>query len=129
MRLILLLVALVASGCADTAELFPMNREAQAIGPLKAEFRRGLPHDPIKLTMPDGEVLNGTFQVAVGGGVASGFTSAGTSFTGSAVAAGGNFFAAASGPRTTLTCQGNVSFGHGGGTCRTQDGAVWQLQV
>ena len=121
-------LTLALLGCTDTADLFPMNPAAQAIGVPHVEFRRGLPHGPIKVTMPDGEVLTGSFQVAQQGAIVSAFGTGGSA-TAFASSGGGNFYAAASGPKTTMTCRGNVSFGHGGGECRTQDGAAYQVQL
>ena len=128
MRSILIAALLAVTGCTDTADLFPMNEQAQQAGVPHVEFRRGLPHGPIKVTMPDGEVLTGSFQVAQQGAFVTAFGQGGSA-TAFASSGGGNFYAAASGPRTTLVCRGNVSFGHGGGECRTQAGAVYQIQV
>ena len=119
---------LVMTACTDTAALFPMNEQAQALGVPRLEFRRGLPHGPVKVTMPSGEVLVGSFQVAVEGAFATAYGTGGSA-TAFGVSGGGNFFAAASGPKTTLICRGNVSFGRGGGECRTQDGAQYQVQI
>ncbi len=121
-------LALALCACTDTADMFPINNQAQKLGVPRVEFRRGLPQGPVHVVMPDGEELNGSFRVAVGGGVVTAFGSGGTA-TGLATSGGGNFFAAARGPKTTLTCVGNVSFGHGGGICRTQDGAEYQVQM
>ena len=54
-------VALLAlSGCADTADTFPLNDQARAIGPLHVDFTRtGLGFAPVTATLGDGEVLRG----------------------------------------------------------------------
>lgn len=127
-RTLAIAIVAFAGGCTDTADMFPMNEQAQAMGTPHVEFRRGLPHGPVTVTMPTGEVLTGSFQVAIGGGTVTAF-GAGGSATAVGVSAGGNFFAAASGPKTSLVCRGNVSFGHGGGECRTQNGALYQIQL
>ena len=127
MRPIAAVVSLLAlAACTDTGTLTPLNGQAQEIGVPQIEFRRGLPQGPVKVTMPDGEVLNGRFAVAQGGGFATVYGTGGVA-TATAVGAGGNVFISASGPRTSMTCQAQVGFGHGGGICRTVSGAEYQV--
>lgn len=130
MKIVVLLAAGLLAGCAymDDAQMYPMNPLAQQIGVPRVEFMRNVNSGPIKVTMPDGEVLNGSFSVIKAGGIAFGFSPAGTA-TAFGEANGGNFYASARGPRTTITCRGNAANGHGGGVCRTQDGATYQAQM
>ena len=118
MKPLRLIVLLATSACAGTGTMTPLNPAAQQIGIPKVEYTRtGLGHGPVTVTMPDGEVLNGSFQVAEQGAFVTAFNSRGGSSSAFASSGGGNFFVSAVGPRTTLACQGNVSFGHGGGLC------------
>ena len=65
------------------------------IGSPRFEFvRQGVNHGPVTITMPDGEVLNGRYQVIQGGAVtlrsASAFRTSGSAFaSGSSLALSG----------------------------------------
>jgi hypothetical protein len=105
------------------------------IGVPKMEFtRQGTNSGPVTVTMPDGEVLHGHYQVAQGGGVAVGsaaaFGPAGPATatgTSTVISSGGSVWLSATGPHTILTCQAQVGWGHGGGMCRTNEGAEYQM--
>jgi hypothetical protein len=74
MRTLIGLGAVLLAGCADTADTFPLNDAARKIGRPKVEFvRTGIGRGPITITMPDGEVLTGTWRVAFDGAVGMGF--------------------------------------------------------
>ena len=85
--------------------------------------------------MPDGEVLNGRYQIVQTGaitfGSATAFGPAGSAFaSGSAFTMGGAspvLISAAGGRGTVMNCQGSVEFGHGGGVCETNAGARYQV--
>jgi hypothetical protein len=127
MRCLWLGALLVLTACAKTATMTPLNPEAQHLGSPKFEYTAtGLGQGPVTITMPDGELLNGSWSVAQGGGFATA-VGPGGSASAFVLSGGGNFFVAATGPKTSLACQGNVSFGHGGGICRTPDGTVYQM--
>lgn len=114
-------------GCADTADTFPLNDAARQIGRLKISFvRTGLGTGPVTITMPDGEILTGTWRVAFSGAVGMAF-SGGRSAT--AIGVGdGNVQFVASGPKTEILCRGVSSpFGHGTGECQTYEGASWTV--
>ena len=62
------------AGCAATADTFPLNDQAQAMGPLHINFTRpGLDFASVTATLADGEVLKGTvhpaFNESLGGGL------------------------------------------------------------
>lgn len=94
----------------------PLNERAQAVGSPKLDFFRGLPGGPMKVTMPDGEVLPGTYQISEGLGS-------------STPADDANFRVTARGPRTSVTCSARLVGGHGTGECRAQDGARYRLDL
>ena len=127
MRVWIVASVLTLCGCTVAATMTPMNEAAQALGAPQVQFQKGLSTGSVKIVMPDGEVLTGSFSVATGGGFATAF-GAGGSASAVGVSAGGNFFASATGPHQSIVCRGNVSFGHGGGTCRTVQGAEYQVQ-
>ena len=98
------------AGCVDVAPLVPGNAQAQAAGPGRMNFARGIPGGPMRITLANGEVLPGTFSI-------------------SEATAQGNFTATAHDARVQLTCRGNMSSGHGTAECQGTDGAVYQLQL
>ncbi len=129
------LIALVLGGCTATAEVGALNDKARQVGLPKLEFvKQGTGSGSTTVTMPDGEVLHGRYGVATDGGVGIGSGTAfgprgSASYTGSStfIGSGGNAYAIANGPKTSMSCQVQVGFGHGGGICRTSDGAEYQV--
>lgn len=132
-KALILTAALVAlAGCAGTATSFPLNAQAQTLGPLQIDYTAtGLGYAPVKIKMASGEVLHGTAHaVQQDGGVVTGFASGPhgvTTYTG--VGAGGGVMQfVATGPQTQMLCRGTFSpFGHGAGECRTYAGALWSI--
>jgi hypothetical protein len=123
-----LLVALgLLSACTSTADIFPLNASARAIGDPDIKFvREGIDQGPVTATMPDGEVLHGHYRVARDGGMVMAF-SGGQTATAISKGGGGVQFVLR-GPRTEMLCRGSVSFGgHGSGECQTEDGALWAV--
>ncbi len=121
-----LLLASLA-GCTDTADTFPLNDAARQIGTPKVSFvRTGVGSGPVTITMPDAEVLTGTWRVAFGGAVGMAF-SGGKSAT-AIVVGDGNVQFVVNGPKTQILCRGTSSpFGHGSGQCQTYEGALWAV--
>jgi hypothetical protein len=133
-------VAVVSLGaCTVSGNMYPLNPNAQALGAPRFEFvRQGTDNGPVKVTMPDGEVLQGRYQVArdatlgLGFGNFSAFGTRGavSGFSNATVVGvgGGTAFASAIGPKTTINCQLTVDLGgHGGGMCATPQGAQYQV--
>jgi hypothetical protein len=123
------LTLITISACTRTslAVLAPMNQDAQDLGVPHFEYTHGPGASSITVVMPSGETLTGSYRIAQGAAFATAFGTGGSA-SALALSGGGNFFASATGPHTTLVCQGNESLGHGGGTCRTQAGALYQIQ-
>jgi hypothetical protein len=114
-------------GCADSADVFPENSAARQIGSPRIDFvREGIDRGPVTATMPDGEVLTGTYRVNRSGFLGAGFAGAhAVSVMG--VGDGGVQFVAR-GPRTALLCRGTTGIGgHGSGECETEEGALWAV--
>jgi hypothetical protein len=126
-------LCLIATGvcalaaCTDTADIFPMNDAGEHLGPIRASFvRTGIGSGPVTITMADGEVLEGRYRVAFGGGEAFGF-SGGQSASALVITDGPVQFVA-TGPKTQILCRGSSStMGHGSGQCQTYEGAVWAV--
>ena len=112
-RVLAAMLALSAAGCIDTATMVPVNDQAKAIGSPVLHFARGMPGGLMKVTMPDGEDLPGTFSVD------------------NVIAPGsdGNFHATARGPRTAMTCHGTMVAGHGSADCQDQNGALYRIPL
>ena len=132
-RSLLLIAAagLSLAGCAATADTFPLNDQARAMGPLRINFTRtGMGYAPVTATLGSGEVLTGTVHPAFGESYGQGFASGPHGFgTATAVGmSGGNMQFVLTGPRTQLLCRGTVTLGgHGSGECRTYEGAAWTV--
>ena len=113
-RWIAAILALSAASCTDRATLTPANPSAQAIGAPVFSFARGLPGGVMNIRMPDGESMPGTFSISEVAGGSDGK---------------GNFSAQAAGPRTAMTCHGNISAGHGPVDCQANNGAVYRMAL
>ena len=137
------ILAASLSGCAGTVTLYPANDIAQKAGVITAEIKKyGMGSGPIKLTMPDGEILTGQYTVMVGG--STGFGSVYASVYGPEGARSGTGtstmvnipnsspgVANAAGPKgTTVYCefQNNNMAGHGYGACKISNGALYRMQ-
>ncbi len=132
MRYVILGAVMVLAGCTGSGTLTPLDQGARGLGRLDYVDQGG--RGTVTITMPDGEILNGTFtaasNVGISYGTATAFTPRGPiTASGTTVYSGGagNVWVSASGPRTVVTCQAQASGNHGGGICRTNAGATYQL--
>jgi hypothetical protein len=113
--------AMALSGCSDTARVFPMDQASAQAGVPKFEFvRQGLGRGPVTITMPDGEILKGEYQVTENASV-------GMAVSGSHIATGVGY---GSGRHTVVSATGDHGTimncdlmldigGHGSGVCQT----------
>jgi hypothetical protein len=125
------------SACARDADMVPLNDAANALGVPKLDVALyGTGYGPATVTMPDGEILNGHYHLAVGGAVSSSLGVAsgrrGTmvvSDTSTMVPMQNPFMLQAAGKRgTTMTCEGSAGgMGHGEAVCATNNGAQYQM--
>ena len=117
----------VLGACTDTADTFPLNAEAKALGPMHVAFvRTGIGRGPVTGTMADGEIRKGEWRVASGGGEA--FTFSGGHTASTMLVTGGNVQFVMTGPKTQMLCRGDASAsGHGSGQCQTYEGALWAV--
>ena len=121
--------ALTLIGCADSARVYPLDPAAAQAGTPKIDFeRRGMGHGPVTVTMPDGEVLHGEYQItenaAVGVGIAGAHISSAVAY-----GSGRPVVISASGDRgTIINCEGAADIGgHGSGVCETSRGFKYRL--
>jgi hypothetical protein len=131
------IVMFVLASCARDADMVPLNDVANAVGIPKLDVALyGTGYGPATVTMPDGEVLNGHYHLAIGGAVSTGFGVAsdrkGTvvvSDSSAIVPMQNPFMLQAAGKRgTTMTCEGTAGgLGHGGAVCSTNSGAQYQM--
>jgi len=115
----------------------PLNAAATAAGIPKLDLTLyGTGYGPAIMTMPDGEVLQGHYRLAVGGAVSSGYATAvgprgaaTVSTTATTTPMQNPFTLQAAGNRgTTMTCQGSAGgLGHGDAVCSTNHGAQYQM--
>ena len=117
--------------------MIPLNDVASASGvPTLRMSLYGTGYGPATVTMPNGEVLTGSYRLAVGGAVSTGFaTVSGPGATASVNGAVATiptqnpFTIQAVGNRgTTLICQGSAGgMGHGDAVCTTNTRAQYQM--
>lgn len=122
-----LAMALATGACTGYADVFPLNQSARQLGTPRISFvRQGTDSGPVTVTMPDGEILMGTYRVNRRGFVGMAFSGA-RSATAMGFA-GGSVQFVANGPRTQMLCRGDGGgFGHGNGECETTTGALWAV--
>jgi hypothetical protein len=122
-------LALTLVGCADSARVYPLDSAAMQAGTPKIEFQRqGIGKGPVTVTMPDGEILHGEYQVTENAAVGIGFAGRQTA---TALAYGSNrhVVISATGDRgTIMNCDGAADIGgHGSGTCETSRGFKYRV--
>ena len=128
MKLVLLPVLLGLCACAATGTITPVNPVAEQTGAGQlAVVRYGFGHGVVKITMPDGETLTGSYRTVSGdtGPVAKPRGAPGGM---PPAPSAGVLFISASGPRTSVACQGRVAPLHGDGTCHTPSGAEYRFK-
>jgi hypothetical protein len=113
------IVSVGLAGCADQARIYPMDDVALRTGTPKFEFvRQGLGRGPVTITMPNGEVLRGEYQItenaAVGFGIAGAHTATAVGY-----GSGRPTVITAVGDRgTIMNCEATTDIsGHGTGIC------------
>jgi hypothetical protein len=116
-------------GCADQVWVYPLDDAALKAGIPKLEFvRQGIGRGPVTVTMPDGEILHGEYQVtenaAIGMGVAGAHTATAIGFGSGrpvVISATGN-------AGTIINCEGSLDIaGHGSGICETNRGNKYRV--
>ena len=129
--LLVMALAGLRAACADSGRIYPMDDASLAAGTPKFDFvRQGLGHGPVTVTMPDGEVLQGDYQVtnddSVGVAVAGGHMA-----TAVASGSGRPVVVNAVGPRgTILNCEGAIDMGgHGSVVCKTNHGTTYRVMI
>lgn len=128
---VLALLSGLCAGCTDAGRVFPADDASLAAGTPKFEFvRQGMGRGPVTVTMPDGEVLSGEYQVTENAAVGVAFAGARMA---TAVAAGSGRPVAvnATGPRgTILACDGALDIGgHGTILCHTNRGTQYRVMI
>lgn len=109
--------------------MYPLDPAAMQAGTPKIEFQwRGMGSGPVTVTMPNGEILHGEYQVTENAAVGIGFAGM---HTATAVGYGSNrhVVISATGDRgTIMNCDGAADIsGHGSGTCETSQGNKYRV--
>jgi hypothetical protein len=130
MRKLVVVVALLLTGCIETGQMVPVDEAAKAIGTPQIEIAikpyGPYGHGPVAVTMPDGEILRGDYQLLATAGFEM-------SYSGQYVATGlpvrsRDVTATATGVRTVMNCNGVTDdHGHGSGLCQTSTGAHFRV--
>ena len=105
-------VALALASCTQDARVYPIDPAAAQAGIPKFEFtRQGVGHGPVKVTMPDGEILIGEYQVEENAALGVGFAGA-QSFSMVGFGSGRPLVVSATGDRgTIMNCAGTSDIG------------------
>jgi hypothetical protein len=130
MRRLVVVVALLLTGCIETGQMIPVDEAARAIGSPQIEIAikpyGPYGHGPVAVSMPDGEILRGSYEVLATAAV-------GMAYSGEYVATGlpvgsRHVAATATGVRTVMSCDGVTDdHGHGSGLCQTSTGAHYRV--
>jgi hypothetical protein len=114
--------------CTGQARIYPMDDASLKAGVPTIEFTRyGTGQGPVTITMPDGEILRGEFQVTentvIGAGAFGRYTSSMIATGTSPVVIG------ATGDRgTIMNCEGAADVGgHGSGICQTNKNLKYRV--
>jgi hypothetical protein len=117
----------VLAGCIEVGQMVPLDETARSIGAPKIEIAlHHTAHGGVGLTMPDGEILQGEYQVLEN--VSVGMTASGQ-FAATGLPAGSrHVIVHATGPRTTMSCEGLANAeGHGSVICEMNNGAHYRV--
>jgi hypothetical protein len=120
------LVGLLA-GCIEVGQMVPLDETARSIGTPKIEIAlHDTAHGGVGVTMPDGEILQGEYQILENASI--GMTSSGQ-FAPTGLPVGSRHVVVhATGVRTTMTCDGLTDGkGHGSATCGMSSGAHYRV--
>ena len=129
MRRLLVMVTLLVAGCVETGQMIPLDEAAKVVGAPRIEI--GLhPYGPyghgaVAVTMPDGEILRGEYQVVATAAVA--MTASGHYAETGLEVDSRHVAATATGLRTVMSCDGITDArGHGSALCETNFGAHYR---
>ena len=130
MRIILLIPpTILLTACTDTARMYPIDPVSMQAGIPTIQFvRQGLGRGPVTVTMPDGEILKGEYQLTENASIGFGFSGA-RSATAIAYGSGRPVVISAVGDRgTIMNCEGAADIGgHGSGLCQTSKGMKYRV--
>jgi hypothetical protein len=119
----------ILAGCADQARIYPLDDATLRSGTPKIEFMRyGLGSGPVTVTMPDGEILKGEYQVTENASMGFAF-SGGRTATAFGYGSGRPVAISAVGDRgTIMNCEATADInGHGSGICQTNRGQRYRV--
>jgi hypothetical protein len=119
---------LLVAGCVEVGQMIPLDETARAIGTPKIEIvLQRSAHGPVAVTMPDGEILQGEYQVLSSPAVA--MASSGHYVATGLPVGSRHVSVSATGVRTVMTCDGLTNAeGHSSGVCGTNTGAHYRVQ-
>ena len=125
-----LIAALALAACAAAGRVYPLNDVASA-GPMPviSFVKQGLGRGPITVTLADGTVLHGEYQVTENAALGFGFSGR-YSATAVGFGSGRHVVASAYGADHRMNCEGVIDTGgHGSLICESETGADYRVLV
>lgn len=129
MRMIIIGLLLALGACTTQADVVSLSGPSSQLPKIEL-LGRGFGGGPFRVTMPDGEVLSGRYIAPGGGGMGFGsgmVAGRSVTMTTTYMGGGGSFAAQATGPRTSIACNGNWGGFSGTALCETSQGGRFQM--
>lgn len=130
-------ILLCLSACGRVGGMVPLNEEARRSGIPRVDMvLYGVGHGPVTFTMPSGEVLQGSYNLMIGGGVVTAsVVGVGPGGMETAIGTGVSspftspFVMSAASPQgTSIVCEGSAGgVGHGNVVCQMSNGARYHM--
>lgn len=119
--------AALLAGCIEVGQVIPLDDAAKAIGVPKIELvLHNTAHGAVGITMPDGEILQGEYQLLSNAAFA--MEPSGQYAPTGLPAGSRHVFVQATGVRTAISCRGLAdASGHGSAQCETSTGAHYRV--
>jgi hypothetical protein len=115
------------AGCIEVGQMIPLDETAKLIGTPNIEIAlHQTAHGGVGVTMPDGEILQGEYQVLES--ASGGITPSGQYASTGLPVGSRHVFVRATGPRTEMSCDGLTNGqGHGSAACEMSSGAHYRV--
>ncbi len=122
-----LILSGLLAGCIEVGQVIPLDETAKAIGVPRIEIvLHNTAHGGVGITMPDGEILQGEYQILSSAAFAMAPSG---QYAATGLPIGSRHVAVqATGIRTTMSCDGLANAqGHGSAECQTNIGAHYRV--
>jgi hypothetical protein len=122
-----LILSGLLTGCIELVQVIPLDETAKAIGVPKIEIAlHNTAHGGVGVTMPDGEILQGDYQLLSSAAFAMAPSG---HYAPTGLPVGSHYVSAqATGVQTQMSCHGLTNAeGHGSAECQTNTGAHYRV--